>query len=154
MDYSAKISVFGGRIVGKELYAETVEIGRMMAKENWLVFCGGGTGVMEAVARGVKEGGGTCIGILKGASTKEGNAYLTLPIKTGLGVARNALLAHNCDAAVAIDGQYGTLSEIAYALQLNKPVIGYKSWSVPKLESVKTPSIVIKRLKQILSSNK
>ena len=109
---------------------------------------------MEAVARGVKEGGGTCIGILKGASTKEGNAYLTLPIKTGLGVARNALLAHNCDAAVAIDGQYGTLSEIAYALQLNKPVIGYKSWSVPKLESVKTPSIVIKRLKQILSSNK
>ena len=109
---------------------------------------------MEAVARGVKEGGGTCIGILKGTSTKEGNAYLTLPIKTGLGVARNALLAHNCDAAVAIDGKYGTLSEIAYALQLNKPVIGYKSWSVPKLESVKTPSIVIKRLKQILSSNK
>ena len=108
---------------------------------------------MEAVARGVKEGGGTCIGILKGTSAKEGNAYLTLPIKTGLGVARNVLLAHNCDAAVAIDGKYGTLSEIAYALQLNKPVIGYKSWSVPKLESIKTPSLVIKRLKQILSSN-
>ena len=154
MDYKAKIAVFGGRTVGKELYADTVEIGRLMAEENWLVFCGGGTGVMEAVARGVKEGGGTCIGILKGASTKEGNAYLTLPIKTGLGVARNALLAHNCDAAVAIDGQYGTLSEIAYALQLNKPVIGYKSWTVPNLESEKTPSLVIKRLKQILSSNK
>ena len=154
MNYKAKIAVFGGRTVGKELYAETVEIGRLMAEENWLVFCGGGTGIMEAVARGVKEGGGTCIGILKGTSTKEGNAYLTLPIKTGLGVARNALLAYNCDAAVAIDGQYGTLSEIAYALQLNKPVIGYKSWSVPKLESIKTPSLVIKRLKQILSSNK
>ena len=154
MDYKAKIAVFGGRTVGKELYADAVEIGRLMAEENWLVFCGGGPGVMEAVAKGVKEGGGTCIGILKGTRTKEGNAYLTLPIKTGLGVARNALLAHNCDAAVAIDGQYGTLSEIAYALQLNKPVIGYKSWSVPKLESVKTPSLVIKRLKQILSSNK
>ena len=154
MDYKAKISVFGGRTVGKELYADAVEIGRLMAEENWLVFCGGGPGVMEAVAKGVKEGGGICIGILKGTRTKEGNAYLTLPIKTGLGVARNALLAHNCDAAVAIDGQYGTLSEIAYALQLNKPVIGYKSWSVPKLESIKTPSLVIKRLKQILSSNK
>ena len=154
MDYKARISVFGGRTVGKELYADAVEIGRLMAEENWLVFCGGGPGVMEAVARGVKEGGGTCIGILKGTSAKEGNAYLTLPIKTGLGVARNVLLAHNCDAAVAIDGKYGTLSEIAYALQLNKPVIGYKSWSVPKLESIKTPSLVIKRLKQILSSNK
>ena len=146
MNYKAKIAVFGGRTVGKELYAETVEIGRLKAEENWLV--------MEAISRGVKEGGGTCIGILKGTSTKEGNTYLTLPIKTGMGVARNALLAYNCDAAVAIDGQYGTLSEIAYALQLNKPVIGYKSWSVPKLESVKTPSIVIKRLKMILSSNK
>ena len=64
MNFSAKISVFGGRKVGEELYAETVEIGRMMAKENWLVFCGGGPGVMEAISRGVKEGGGTCIGIL------------------------------------------------------------------------------------------
>ena len=153
MDYSAKISVFGGRKVGEALYAETVEIGRMMAKENWLVFCGGGTGVMEAISKGVKEGGGTCIGILKGTSLKEGNKYLSLPIKTGLGVARNAILAYNCDAAVAIDGEYGTLSEIAYALQLNKPVIGYKSWSVPKIESVKTPALVIKRLKKILSSN-
>ena len=154
MDYKAKIAVFGGRTVGKDLYADAVEIGRLMAEENWLVFCGGGTGVMEAVARGVKEGGGICIGILKGTSVKEGNPYLTLPIKTGLGVARNALLAYNCDAAVAIDGQYGTLSEIAYAMQLNKPVIGYKSWSIPKLESEKTPSLVIKRLKNIISSNK
>ena len=154
MDYKAKIAVFGGRTVGKELYADAVEIGRLMAEENWLVFCGGGTGVMEAVARGVKEGGGICIGLLKGTNLKEGNPYLTLPIKTGLGVARNALLAYNCDAAVAIDGQYGTLSEIAYAMQLNKPVIGYKSWSIPKLESEKTPSLVIKRLKNIISSNK
>jgi hypothetical protein len=154
MDYKAKIAVFGGRTVGKDLYADAVEIGRLMAEENWLVFCGGGTGVMEAVARGVKEGGGICIGILKGTNLKEGNPYLTLPIKTGLGVARNALLAYNCDAAVAIDGQYGTLSEIAYAMQLNKPVIGYKSWSIPKLESEKTPSLVIKRLKNIISSNK
>ena len=154
MNYKAKIAVFGGRTVGKELYAETVEIGRLMAEENWLVFCGGGTGIMEAVARGVKEGGGTCIGILTGTSTKEGNAYLTLPIGTGLGVARNALLAYNCDAAVAIGGKYGTLSEIAYALQLNKPVIGYRSWSVPKLKSEKTISLLIKRLNRILSSNK
>ncbi len=154
MDYKAKIAVFGGRTVGKDLYADAVEIGRLMAEENWLVFCGGGTGVMEAVARGVKEGGGICIGLLKGTNLKEGNPYLTLPIKTGLGVARNALLAYNCDAAVAIDGQYGTLSEIAYAMQLNKPVIGYKSWSIPKLESEKTPSLVIKRLKNIISSNK
>jgi uncharacterized protein (TIGR00725 family) len=148
MDYKAKIAVFGGRIVGKDLYAETVEIGRLMAEENWLVFCGGGTGVMEAVARGVKKGGGICIGILKGTNLKEGNPYLTLPIKTGLGVARNALLAYNCDAAVAIDGQYGTLSEIAYAMQLEKPVVGLHSWDIDNLNNVNSPHEVIKFIKE------
>ena len=113
--FTAKIAVFGGRIVPKDLYMETVKIGQLMARENWLVFCGGGAGVMEAISRGVKLEKGTCIGILKGTSDDEGNQYLSVPIKTGMGVARNAILAYNCDAAVAIGGQYGTLSEIAYA---------------------------------------
>ena len=152
--FTAKIAVFGGRIVPKDLYMETVKIGQLMARENWLVFCGGGTGVMEAISRGVKLEKGTCIGILKGTSDDEGNQYLSVPIKTGMGVARNAILAYNCDAAVAIGGQYGTLSEIAYALQLEKPIVGYKTWTIPKLESIGTINDLITRLRNIISSNK
>jgi len=151
--FTAKIAVFGGRIVPKDLYMETVKIGQLMARENWLVFCGGGAGVMEAISRGVKLEKGTCIGILKGTSDDEGNQYLSVPIKTGMGVARNAILAYNCDAAVAIGGQYGTLSEIAYALQLEKPMLGYKTWTIPKLESIDTINGLITRLKNIISSN-
>ena len=152
--FTAKIAVFGGRIVPKDLYMETVKIGQLMARENWLVFCGGGAGVMEAISRGVKLEKGTCIGILKGTSDDEGNQYLSVPIKTGIGVARNAILAYNCDAAVAIGGQYGTLSEIAYALQLEKPILGYKTWTIPKLESIVTINDLITRLRNIISSNK
>ena len=153
-NFTAKIAVFGGRIVPKDLYMETVKIGQLMARENWLVFCGGGAGVMEAISRGVKLENGTCIGILKGTSDDEGNQYLSVPIKTGMGVARNAILAYNCDAAVAIGGKYGTLSEIAYALQLEKPIVGYKTWTIPKLESIDTINGLITRLRNIISSNK
>jgi len=152
--FTAKIAVFGGRIVPKDLYMETVKIGQLMARENWLVFCGGGAGVMEAISRGVKLEKGTCIGILKGTSDDEGNQYLSVPIKTGIGVARNAILAYNCDAAVAIGGQYGTLSEIAYALQLEKPIVGYKTWTIPRLESIDNINELIIRLRNIISSNK
>ena len=152
--FTAKIAVFGGRIVPKDLYMETVKIGQLMARENWLVFCGGGAGVMEAISRGIKLEKGTCIGILKGTSDDEGNQYLSVPIKTGMGVARNAILAYNCDAAVAIGGQYGTLSEIAYALQLEKPIVGYKTWTIPKLECIDTINGLITRLRNIISSNK
>ena len=64
--FSGRISVFGGREVSDEDYDATVEIGKKLAEENYLVFCGGGNGVMEAISKGVKKGGGVCIGILKG----------------------------------------------------------------------------------------
>ena len=146
MDYKAKISVFGGRTVGKELYAETVEIGRLMAEENWLVFCGGGSGVMEAVSKGVKEGGGTCIGILKGINGDEANDHLALAIPTGIGIGRNVILAYNCDAAIAIGGKYGTLSEIAYALSLDKKVVGYKTWNIEGVEDAGSLEEVIEKI--------
>ena len=81
---------------------------------------------MEAIAKGVHDEGGIVIGVLKGQDLEEGNKYLTVPIATGIGIARNAILAYNCDAAIAISGRYGTLSEIAYAFQLKKPVIAIK----------------------------
>ena len=151
MGFKARISVFGGREISKDIYINTLEIGRKLAEENFLVFCGGGDGVMEAISKGVQEKNGTVIGILKGRELDEGNDYLTFPIATGIDIARNAILAYNCDVAVAISGKYGTMSEIAYGLQLGKPVIGYKTWDINNVIIAESPNDVISKInKEIL----
>jgi hypothetical protein len=149
-NHRARISVFGGRDITDEVFSHTVELGQKMAEEGFLVFCGGGPGVMEAVAKGVKEGGGTCVGILKDGSLDEANEFISLPITTGLGIYRNLMLAYNCDIAVAVSGQYGTLSEIAYAIQLEKPVIGFHTWDIPKVNHADSPSDVIQKINENL----
>jgi uncharacterized protein (TIGR00725 family) len=146
MEFKGRISVFGGRDITPKVYKNTVEIGRLLAQERYIVFCGGGQGVMEAIAKGVYEESGTVIGILKGRDLDEGNPYLTLPIATGMDIARNAVLAYNCDAAVAISGKYGTMSEIAYAFQLDKPVIGYETWDINHVIHAESPKDVIAKL--------
>ena len=150
MEFNGRISVFGGRNITLEVYENSVEIGRLLAQEEFLVFCGGGKGVMEAISKGVSKSGGTVIGILKGKELEEGNDYLTIPIATGMDIARNAVLAYNCDAAIAISGQYGTMSEIAYAFQLDKPVIGYKTWDINHVIQAESPEDVISKLKKKL----
>jgi len=147
-----RISVFGGRDITPDVYKDTLEIGRRLADEGYLVFCGGGAGVMEAIAKGVHDEGGIVVGVLKGQDLEEGNKYLTVPIATGIGIARNAILAYNCDAAIAISGQYGTLSEIAYAFQLKKPVIGYKTWDIDSVVCADSPSDVVIKLKKELKN--
>jgi hypothetical protein len=146
-----RISVFGGRDITPDVYEDTLEIGRRLAEEGYLVFCGGGAGVMEAIAKGVHDEGGIVVGVLKGQNLEEGNKYLTVPIATGIGIARNAILAYNCDAAIAISGQYGTLSEIAYAFQLKKPVIGYKTWDIDPVIQANTPEEVVSKLNKELN---
>ena len=146
-----RISVFGGRDITPEVYEDTLEIGRRLADEGYLVFCGGGAGVMEAIAKGVHDEGGIVVGVLKGQDLEEGNKYLTVPIATGIGIARNAILAYNCDAAIAISGQYGTLSEIAYAFQLKKPVIGYKTWDIDPVIQANTTEEVVSKLNKELN---
>ena len=146
-----RISVFGGRDITPDVYQDTLEIGRRLADEGYMVFCGGGAGVMEAIAKGVHDEGGIVIGVLKGQDLEEGNKYLTVPIATGIGIARNAILAYNCDAAIAISGQYGTLSEIAYAFQLKKPVIGYKTWDIDPVIQANTPEEVVSKLNKELN---
>ena len=146
-----RISVFGGRDITPDVYEDTLEIGRRLADEGYLVFCGGGAGVMEAIAKGVHDEGGIVVGVLKGQDLEEGNKYLTVPIATGIGIARNAILAYNCDAAIAISGQYGTLSEIAYAFQLKKPVIGYKTWDIDPVIQANTPEEVVSKLDKELN---
>ena len=148
MDFKARISVFGGRQVTNKIYENALELGRLLGKDGYLVYNGGGSGVMEAVSKGVDQSGGICVGILKGSSLNEMNPYVHIPLATNLGITRNALLAYNCDVAVAISGRYGTLSEISYAFQLEKPVVGLNSWNLSGLTNVNKPSQVIDFIKK------
>ena len=148
MNFSqTRIEVFGGRKISDNIYQKAYKLGGLLAKEGYLVYCGGGKGVMEAISKGVSESGGTCVGILKGLTLDGMNDFIKVPIATNMGISRNALLAYNCDAAVAISGQYGTLSEIAYAKQLEKPIIGLHSWAIEGLENVESTSEVIQFIK-------
>jgi hypothetical protein len=124
------IAVIGGSDASPEEIKLAEKVGRELAKQGAIVVCGGLGGVMEAACRGASSAGGLTIGILPGDSARAANPYVQIPIATGLGYARNALVAKSAQAVIAVGGSYGTLSEIAYALQSNVPVIGLKTWAL------------------------
>lgn len=88
--------------------------------------------MMEAACRGAGEAGGTTVGLLPGDDRREGNAFLSVAIPTGLGEARNALVVRAADAVIAVAGEFGTLSEIGFALKIGKPVIGIGTWELAR----------------------
>ncbi|MQL51003.1 TIGR00725 family protein [Desulfofundulus thermobenzoicus] len=108
------------------------EVGREIAGQKAVLICGGRGGVMEAAARGARRAGGLVIGILPGHDRREGNPYLSVSLATGLGDARNAIIACACDVLIAIGGGYGTLSEIGLALKMGKPVVGLHTWNLDR----------------------
>jgi uncharacterized protein (TIGR00725 family) len=103
-------------------------LGRGIAQRDAVLVCGGLTGVMEHAARGARAAGGLTIGLLPGEDPDEANEYIDVAIATGLGHARNAILARTADGVVALGGGLGTLSEIALALRNRRPAIGIKTW--------------------------
>jgi hypothetical protein len=106
------------------------EVGRAVAAAGAVLVCGGLGGVMEAACRGARAGGGLTVGILPGRDRAEANRHVDIAIPTGMGEARNALVVRAADAVVAVDGEYGTLSEIALALQAGIPVVGLDTWEL------------------------
>jgi uncharacterized protein (TIGR00725 family) len=122
------ISVIGAGTCSKGIYSIAEEVGKGVAQKGAILVTGGLGGVMEAASKGAKEAGGTVIGILPGFNKDEANRYVTIPITTGLSHARNVIVARSADAVIAVSGEYGTLSEIAIALKLGKPVVGIKTW--------------------------
>lgn len=124
------IGVIGAGECTPEEAALAEEVGREIACRKAVLICGGRRGVMEAAAKGARQAGGLVIGILSGVSRREGNPYLTVALPTGLGDARNAVIACASDALIAISGGYGTLSEIGLALKMGKPVIGLYTWEL------------------------
>ena len=121
----------GGQCSTKEaVLAETV--GRELAKREVILVCGGLGGVMEAACRGATIESGLTIGILPGDDPATCNPFVQIPVATGIGYARNIAVVKSAQAVIAIDGDYGTLSEIGYALKADIPVIGLNTWSLSR----------------------
>ena len=124
------VAVVGaGRATADEL-AQAEAVGRALAEGGAVVVCGGLGGVMEAACRGARAAGGRTLGILPGADRSAANEWVDVAVPTGLGEARNALVVRAADAVVAVAGEFGTLSEIALALKVGKPVIGVGTWDL------------------------
>lgn len=118
------VGVIGPRDATAEQFDIAVEIGTKLAEMGLSVVCGGRQGVMEAVCRGAASKGGISIGLLPDADPSLANPYVTVPIATGIGEARNALVARAAFCLVVIGNSYGTLSEVALGLQFGKDVVG------------------------------
>jgi uncharacterized protein (TIGR00725 family) len=126
------IGVIGGGTCSEAEVKTAEEVGRRLASQGAILVCGGLGGVMEAACRGASIEGGITIGILPGEDRQLANPYVQIPIVTGLGYARNVVVVKSAQAIIAIGGSYGTLTEIAYALQNGVPVIGLNTWSLSK----------------------
>ena len=136
------IAVIGGSDPAPQALEQAEAVGRGLAERGHTVICGGLGGVMEAACRGAREAGGHTIGVLPGANPAAANAYVEFPIATNMGVARNAVIVLTAAAAIAIDGSYGTLSEIAIALNLGRPVVGLGTWRISADDGVEDERIL------------
>jgi len=108
------------------------EVGALLARAGAVVVCGGLSGVMEAACRGARREGGVTVGILPGSDRAAANPHLSVALATGLGELRNGLVVRSADALIAVGGEFGTLSEIAFALKLGKRVVGLGTWELPR----------------------
>ena len=146
------IAVIGGSEPDAKSLKTAEEVGSLIAQKGGILITGGMGGVMEAASKGAKHNSGLVIGILPTANRDDANPYIDIPIITGMGEARNMIIARTCDAAIAIDGKYGTLSEIAFCLMFNIPVIGLETWNLdaPIIKASNAKEAVDKVFKEIL----
>jgi uncharacterized protein (TIGR00725 family) len=142
----------GGADPDRSALAAAEEAGRLLAEAGVTLVCGGLGGVMEAAARGAARAGGEVIGILPGEDPAEANEHCTRVVATGTGHARNLAVVASADAVIAIAGEWGTLSEIAFARRLGRPVVTIGSWeprgvgameSAPGIEAAADPGAAV-----------
>ena len=126
------VAVIGAGVATTEEEGAADAVGRALAETGCILVCGGLGGVMAAACRGARTAGGRTIGILPGDDRADANPWVEVAIPTGMGEARNALVVRASDAIIAIGGEFGTLSEIALALKMGKPVVGVGTWTVER----------------------
>ena len=160
------VSVIGGHSCKGEVEQLAQKLGKKLAKVVDILACGGLSGVMKAVCQGFKTAGGLTIGIIPTYEKDSANAFIDIVIPTGMGLARNVLVVQCADVVVALPGEAGTLSEIAYCLQFGIPVISLTpleipkqgntttkfltGWDIPGVIKVKTVEEAVEKAKRIL----
>jgi uncharacterized protein (TIGR00725 family) len=152
------VAVVGGYHADAETLRHAEELGRRLAERGAVVVTGGRQGVAEAVSRGATQAGGLTVGILPGPERHEANQWVQVAVPTGLGETRNALVVMGADAVVALAGQYGTLSEVAFALLAGTPVIALGGWDLTAagpvdttIERVATAADAVAALERVLN---
>ncbi|WP_456393029.1 TIGR00725 family protein [Persephonella sp.] len=143
------VAVIGGSAVphNSDEYSFAYRLGKLLARNNYGVVCGGRTGIMEAVCKGAKEEGGLTVGIMPSLTGEEANPFVDIKINTGLGHARNPIVVATGKVVIAVAGNYGTLSEIAYAMIYGKTVLGYRTHPVDGVVEILKPEDVLRYLK-------
>ena len=126
------VAVSGGGAADDATCRLAEEVGRELARRGAVVVTGGLGGAMEAACRGAKAEGGPTIGILPSGDRADANPWVDVAVPTGMGEGRNALVVRAADVVVAVAGEFGTLSEIALALRLGRPVVGLKTWELAR----------------------
>ncbi len=139
------VGVIGAGKCSKKIFTLAEEVGQEIAKAGAILVCGGLGGVMEGAAKGAKGAKGITVGILPGGSKEEANPYIDIPIVTGMGEARNLSVIRSSDTVIALPGKYGTLSELSFALKLDKPVVGISTWDISeRVAKTKDPKEAVK----------
>jgi uncharacterized protein (TIGR00725 family) len=144
------VGVIGGHMCTPEVEQLAKKLGKKLTKVVEILVSGGLSGTMKAVCQGFKAGGGLTIGIVPSYNKKDANPFVDIVIPTGLGLARNVLVVKSADVVVALPGEAGTLSEIAYCLQFGIPVISIDSWDIPGVIQVKRVEEAVEKVRAIL----
>ncbi|NIM20023.1 MAG: TIGR00725 family protein [Candidatus Latescibacteria bacterium] len=147
MERKPLIGVIGSGECDEETERLAYEVGRKIAEAGYGLVCGGLGGVMEAACRGASEAGGLTVGILPSDSPNTANPFVGVAVATGMGIARNAIIIRSALAVIAIRGGPGTLSEVAFCLQLGVPIVSLKSFTLdPKIIQVQTSEEALKEV--------
>jgi len=146
------VGVIGGHDCTVEVEEIAINLGKRLAKVVGVLVSGGLGGTMKAVCSGFKAGGGLTIGIIPTYNKNESNKFVDIAIPTGMGLARNVLVVKTADVVVALPGEAGTLSEIAYCLQFKIPVISLGSWDIKGVIKVSSVEEAIKKVNEILKT--
>ena len=144
------IGVIGSGKDEASLMSIAEEVGRLIAQKGAHLICGGLGGVMEAASKGAKAAGGTTIGILPNDTREKANPYIDVPIATGFGEGRNIIIIRTADVLIAIGGEYGTLSEIAFALRMGTSVIGVNTWDIQGIIQAAAPGAAVDKAFELM----
>ena len=149
---SAVVAVIGSSACSSREQALAEEVGALLAAQGAIVVCGGLDGVMAAVCRGARSRGGFTVGILPGNDRSSANEWVSLPIVTGIGQARNIAVVRSSQVVIAIGGAYGTLAEMAFALNSGIPIIGIDTWRMAQNGIGPSPVIEVGSAKEAVDT--